>query len=511
MSEKKTKKESWSIRFLSSLEQKCNKMWDPITIFFVLCGIVMILSWVLSAMNVTATHPGTGEALSPVNLLSMESLQNFFGNIPANYRNFPPMAMVLVIMLGAGVAEKSGLIATFLNKTISKASPNLVTFIIVFAGINAVAVGDAGYIVLPPLAAAVYMGMGRNPLAGIFTAYASVTAGFAASVFVQMGDVLVTGFTVSAAQLIDPYFYASPAINWYFMIASTFMLGIVGTWVNNKVIEPRLGTYKNTDNLQAEEVVITAQENRALRWAGISLLIVGAIVVGLCIGPNAFFRDPATGSLITMNAPLMRGLVPLVMIIFLVPGLVYGILAKTIRSDRDVATMMGASLAELSGFLVLAFFASQFVAMFADSNMGAILSIAGAEGLQRLGVQGPVLILGLFIISALINLFIGSASAKWAIMAPIFVPMFMLLGFDPALTQIVYRIGDSVTNVLTPMFPYFPILVGFVRKYQKDAGYGTILANMIPFSLAFAAMWLVLLAIWVIFRIPLGPGGGIFL
>lgn len=460
--------------------------------------------------GVTAVHPGTGATLEVVNLLSKSGLQMFVSSITASFQSFPPLGLVIIVMMGVGLADKAGLMTTFLRKSVSGASKTLVTAIVVFLGINAVAAGDAGFVVLPPLAAVVFLGMGRHPLAGLYAAYASVASGFAACLFVQMGDVIATSFTIPAAQLIDPNYMSTPAMNLYFMAVSAVILLPVGVWVSNRIVEPRLGVYEQTEDIEVETHEITEQEKKGLKWAGITLLVTTVIIVVLCIGPNAFFADPETGDIFGFNAPLMKGVVPIVTALFLLPGLAYGIAARTIRSDRDAVRMMSESVSELGGYIVLAFFASQFMTLFAKSNLGAIISIKGAEGLQAAGINGIPLLIGLILLCCFINLFLGSAGAKWAILAPIFVPMFMLLGYNPALTQVCYRIGDSLTNTLTPLFSYFPILLGFIRKYQKDAGLGTVLANMLPYSLAFGVVWVLLLVGFVLLNIPLGIGGGIY-
>ena len=503
-------KEKLGKRMLAFIEEKFNKLWDPITLFCVLCLFILVLSMILSLAGVTAVHPGTGATLEVVNLLSKSGLQMFVSTITSSFQSFPPLGLVIIVMMGVGLADKAGLMTTFLRRSVSGASRTLVTAIVVFLGINAVAAGDAGFVVLPPLAAVVFLGMGRHPLAGLYAAYASVASGFAACLFVQMGDVIATSFTIPAAQLIDPSYTATPAMNLYFMAASAVVLLPVGVWVNNRIVEPRLGEYVRPDDVRVEDQGITELERKGLRWAGITLLVSVVVMIALCIGPNAFFADPETGALTGGNAPLMKGIVPIVTVLFLLPGLAFGIAAGTIRSDRDAVRMMSESVSELGGYIVLAFFASQFMTLFAKSNLGAIISIKGAESLQAAGISGIPLLVGLILLCCFINLFLGSAGAKWAILAPIFVPMFMLLGYDPALTQACYRVGDSLTNTLTPLFSYFPILLGFIRKYQKDAGLGTVLANMLPYSLAFGVVWVVLLIVFVVFNIPVGIGGGIY-
>lgn len=497
-------------RALDFIEKVGNRLWDPVTSFFVLVAIIMFISLILSQMNVTAVHPGTKATIKAVNLLSKEGLQNFISTITSSFQSFPSLGLVIIVMMGAGLAEKAGLLTAFIKQGVMKAPPNLVTAIVVILGINAVAAGDAGFVILPPLAAAVYLGVGRHPLAGLFTAYASVAGGFAACMMVQMGDVIATSFTIPAAQMVDPNYVGTPAMNFYFMFISSLILLPVGVFVNNKIVEPRLGKYTGqyVDNDIRRELSDT--EKKGLKRAGISLLLIIAAFVALSVGDNAFLADPKTGSVFSTGAPMMRGIVPLVTLMFLIPGIVYGKTTGSIKKDRDAVSMMNSSISEIGSFIVLAFAASQFMAVFAQSNMGAIISIKGAEFLQSIGFTGIALLISFILVASFINIFLGSAGAKWAIMAPIFVPMFMMLGYDPALTQICYRIGDSITNPLSPLFTYFPILLGFTQKYDRNAGIGTIVANMLPYSVLFAIAWILLLIVFMIFDLPLGPGGGIY-
>ncbi len=509
MNQTKLTKQSFSTRFLNAVERSGNKMCDPVTLFLVLCLITVVVSALLSSSGALAVHPGTGAEVTIVNLLSKAELQHMLGSIISNFQAFPSLGLVIVVMMGAGLADKTGLMTAFIKNSVMRAPKNLVTAIIVFLGINAVAVGDAGFVMLPPLAAVVFLGLGRHPLAGLYTAYASVAGGFAACMMVQMGDVLATGFTVPAAQLIDPTYNATPAMNLYFMFVSAVILVPVGVWVNNKIIEPRLGTYTGVIDESVHEK-LTDVERKGLKWAGISIIIMLAVLVALSIGPNAFLADE-TGSVFGMTAPMMKGIVPIVTFIFFVPGLVYGMVTGVVKKDKDTVRLMGSAVSELGGFIIIAFAASQFLAFFSRSNLGLYISIKGAEFLESIGLTGIPMFISFILVACFINIFMGSASAKWAIMAPIFVPMFMIMGYDPALTQIAYRIGDSLTNTIAPTFPYMAILLGFIKKYDKDAGFGTIVANMIPYSTAFGIVWIALLVIFIMFNIPLGIGGGIYL
>ena len=510
-------KQGRMMRFLNGVERVGNKMPDPVTIFVILWFVVLILSAIVANSGATAIHPGqideeTGKNLvvKGVNLLSKEQLQLFFGNVVTNFTSFAPLGLVLVTMLGAGLAEKSGYMETVMKSSVTKVPKGLLTGSIIFIGIMANAVADAGFVVLPPLAALVFLGVGRHPLVGLFAGYAGVAGGFSANLLVSMIDVLLAGFTTPAAQIIDPNYVGTPAMNWYFLMASTVILTVLGAFITEKYLAPRFegSSYTIEDGNTTTE--ITDQEKKAMKYASIALLIVVIVFVALAIGPNAFLKDPETGSLLSANSTLMKGMVPIITIIFFVPGLTYGVINKTIKNDKDLAGILYESMSGMGSYIVLAFVASQFLALFNASNMSSLLSIKGAQWLEGVGLSGPGLIIAFVLFSAFINLFVGSASAKWAIMAPIFVPMFLILGYDPALTQVAYRIGDSITNPISPIFTYFPVVLAFAKRYDKNIGIGTVMASMMPYSLIFGISWIILLAIFMVVGIPLGPGGGIY-
>lgn len=499
-------------RALLSLEKAGNKLPDPVTLFVVIILIMIGASYVLATLGVEVVNPATHETVKAVSLLSEEGLRKMFTNVVKNFQGFPPLGLVLVTMLGVGVAERSGLMEAAMKHSVSRIAPAYVTLLIIFVGLMSNAAGDAGLIVLPPLAASIYYALGRNPLAGLFTAYFAAAGGFHANLLVNMTDVLETSFTIPAAQLVAPNYDSSPAMNYYFIAASlVVLLGFI-YYISVRVIEPRLGTYVPHEGLQVEKFGDDNAdlELKGIKWAGICAGIFAIIVVLLCLGDHPFMGDDKTGSLLSTKAPLMAGIVPLVMLFFLVPGIVYGWVTGSIKNDKDVVTMMNQTMGGMGGYIVLAFIASQFLAYFKWSNMGLIIAIQGAKALQDAGFVGIALIVCFIFLSSFINLFIGSASAKWAIMAPVFVPMFYLVGYDPALTQMAYRIGDSITNPISPLFPYFPIVIAFAAKYVPKIGMGTLISNMLPFSVVVGIVWVLLLVVFILLGIPMGPDGGIY-
>jgi len=489
---------------LGLVEKIGNKIPDPVMIFVWLCIILMILSAVFA--GVTVIHPGTGEEVVATSLLTVASLRKILTSVPTNFTSFAPLGAVLTIMLGCGVAEKSGWLIALIRKMGSRASKRTVTVIVVFVGIMANQAGDAGWIVLPPLAAMLFHAVGRNPILGLLCAFASVSTGMAANLLPSMSDVLAGAFTIQAAQFIDPNFEGNIAMNMYFLIVSTFLLTIAGTFVTERVVDRRLGAYTGDVVLEHDQELST-QESKAMFGANMTFLALCVVLVILCLGDNAFMRDPVTGSLITSGAPLMGGIITIVAVIFFIPAVVYGVFVGTIKGSRGVVGMMSESMRDMGGYIVLAFVAAQFSSWFTQSNLSTVLAVKGADVLKNMGAEGVGLLVGMFIVSCILNLFIGSASAKWALLAPIFVPMFMLLGIHPAATQAAYRVGDAATNAISPLFPYMTILLAYCKKYDKNFGFGTMLANMIPYSVVMGLCWILLLVIWWFTGLPLGPQG----
>lgn len=504
----KEQKDSFFNRFLNKIEVMGNKLPDPVTIFLGFSIVVLIASSIIAntGNGLSVVHPGTGETIAVVNLLSKEQLQLILASVVSNFQGFAPLGLVLAVMIGAGMCDKVGLMEAAIKACASKISGKSVTLVVMILGMLANLASDAGTILLPPLAAIAFLGVGRHPLIGLFAGYAAVTLGFSANIIISVVDVLVASFTIPAAQMMDPNYVGNATMNLYFMIASTFVLAILGTIITEKFIAPRFGEYKGEANLDVNSD-LTKEQRKGLKLAGLALLACVAVLVALSIGgTNSFLADPETGDLLSNNAPFMKGMVPIMALLFFIPGVVYGKVTGLIKNDKDVVSLMGKSMADMGSYIILAFAASQFLKLFELSNLGIVLSVKGAEFLQNANISGVPLIIGFIILCCIINLFIGSASAKWAIMAPIFVPMFMMLGYSPALTQMAFRIGDGITNPISPLFAYFPVVLAFARKYDKNAGMGTIMSNMIPFSLSFLVVWSVLLAIFMMFGLPLGPG-----
>jgi aminobenzoyl-glutamate transport protein len=363
-------------------------------------------------------------------------------------------------------------------------------------------------VILIPLGAAIFHALGRHPMAGLAAAFCGVSGGFGANFLIGSIDPVLAGLSESAANIIDPAMKVNAAVNFYFMFISAFMIVIIGTWITERIVEPRLKNYEGTSEKIPVDT-ITPTEQKGLRWAGISLLILIILLVLTVIPENGIFRNPETGEV--LHSPFFDGIITGILIFFLVPGLVYGIIVKTIRNDKDFMKHIIKSMGTMATYIVLVFFAAQFVYFFRYSNLGLIIAINGAEFLKNIGLTGIPLIAAFVILAAFINMFMGSASAKWAIMAPVFIPMFMLLGYHPALTQAAFRIGDSVTNLITPMMSYFALIVAFAQKYDEKYGIGTIISTMIPYSVILTIFWTALLILWMILGLPLGPDGPLYL
>ena len=350
-----------------------------------------------------------------------------------------------------------------------------------------------------------FMAFGRHPIAGLAAAFAGVSGGWSANLLIGTNDPMFAGMSTQAANMLDPNYVVSPLCNWFFMFVSTFVITAIGTFVTDKIVEPRLGRYEGS--IEGANSDLTAAEKRGLKFAGIATLIYIALLLIAVVPANGLLRSETDGFL---SSPFMSGIIFIMMLLFLISGIAFGTGAGTIHNDKDVVEMMTRGISGLSSFMVLIFFAAQFTNFFASSNLGIILSVAGANFLESVGFVGLPLIIALILLTAAINLFIAVDSAKWAIMAPVFVPMFMRLGMSPELTQAAYRIGDSCTNIIAPTMPFFVLTVAFFQKYDKKAGIGTVVSTMLPYSLGFLIGWLVLFVIWYVLGLPLGPGSPMF-
>ena len=497
-------------RFLSVIENIGNALPNPATLFAIFAASLIGLSWLFSKLGLEAVNPRDGSVVETVNLLSAEGLHWILDHTITNFTGFAPLGTVLVAMLGIGVAEKSGLIGTALRQMVHSAPRRLLTFVIVFAGVMSNMASDVGYVLLVPMGALIFMSVGRHPIAGLAAAFAGVSGGFSANLLLGTIDPLLAGISEEAARIIDPGYTVSPACNYYFMVVSTFLIAGVGTWVTEKIVAPRLGDYEGSAQEENETIEkLSAQEKKGLWWAlGVSVILLVLVLIGL-VPENGILRDPETGSV--LYSPFMHGIVTFIFLGGLLSGLAYGVATGVFKNDSDVVIGMKEGLESLALFMVLVFFAAQFVAYFKVTNLGMILAIKGAELLKASGL-GPIpLMLAFIFLAAGINLCMGSASAKWAFMAPVFIPMFMLLGYSPELVQGVYRIGDSSTNLISPMMSFFALIVAFVQRYDSKAGIGTVVATMLPYSVAFLVVWMILLVGWLLLGLPLGPGAGLYL
>lgn len=502
---------TWLNRFLDGIETAGNKLPDPVFIFIFLCGMVLVASWLSAMAGVSAVNPASGETVSAVNLLSRANLVRIVEESVKNFAAFPPLGVVLGAMIGVGVAEKSGWFETMMKAAVNSAPRVLMVPMIIFVGIMGNMAADAAIIVLPPIAAILFMRLGYHPIAGLVCAYASVLGGFAANLTVGLTDMLAMSFTAPAADLVKPGMgeTLNVAMNYYFIAASTFLLLFVAWWLTVKVTIPRMGSYTPEAGIAiADDSAISAQERKALRYANLTLLGMLVLLLVLTVPEGAFLRNAETGSLLE-KSPLMNGMVFIIAVLFLAPGWVYARVSGRAKNMSDIAKMMGDSMSAMGSYIVIAFFAAQMLAYFNWSNLGTIMAIKGAEMLE--GQSGVTLIVGIVLISTTINMFIGSASAKWAILAPIFVPMMMLLGYHPAFTQMVYRVGDSITNPITPMMPYMPLILAFGQRYVKNFGIGTLIAALLPYSIAFGIIWTAFLVGWYLLGWPVGPGGPIYM
>lgn len=494
-------------RFLNRIERTGNKLPHPIILFFILSAFVLVLSWFVSLFDIAVVHPGTGETIRAVNLLSRSGIRRVFTEAVSNFTGFAPLGVVLVAMLGVGVAEKSGLISALLRKLVLGAPDKYITAAVIFAGIMSNIASDAGYVVLVPLGAVIFAAKGRHPLVGLAAAFAGVSGGFSANLLISTLDPLLAGLSQEAAQLIDAGYTIPPTVNYYFMVASTFVVTIIGTWVTENIVAPRFGEYQG--EYEEEVEAISSKENKGIKSAALWLGVALIIILLMTVPQNGILRSDE-GNLIMGGTPFVGGMVPLIAIFFFIPGLAYGKKTGSIKNSDDIAHFLDDTMSDMGGYIALAFAAGQFVAYFNWSQLGTILAIAGADFLEAINFTGLPLIILFIVVAGIINLFIGSASAKWAIMAPVFVPMLMQLGYSPEFAQMAYRIGDSTTNIITPLMPYFAIIIAFAKKYDDDIGIGTLISTMVPYSIAFMIGWTLLLIVWFVFNLPIGPGGILF-
>ncbi|MEM7781104.1 MAG: AbgT family transporter [Pseudomonadota bacterium] len=505
-------------RFLDGVEWLGNLLPHPVTLFAVLAVGIVLFSGLMGWLGVAVVDPRPAGArgvaedgmIRAVSLMNGDGVRRIFTNLVDNFTGFAPLGVVLVAMLGVGVAEKSGLLSAAVRGMVLGAPKHLVTVAIVFAGIVSNTASEVGYVVLIPLAGAIFYALGRHPLAGMAAAFAGVSGGYSANLLIGTIDPLLAGITQEAAQLIDPGYTVVATANWYFMFASTFLITIIGSLVTIYIVEPKLGAY---DSSRADKDILddrmmerlSDKERKGLMSAGLALLATLGFMALTLVPEWGVLRDPETGDRI--DSPFFDGFVVWILIFFVVLGYAYGRVVGTMKTDRDIIDAMATAIASLGLYIVLVFFAAQFVAFFGWTNLGAITAVTGANALVETGMTGPVVFFFFILLCGVINLSLGSASAQWAVTAPIFVPMLMLIGYSPEVIQAAYRIGDSTTNIITPMMSYFGLILAWATRYEKNLGVGTLIAMMLPYSMFFLLFWSVFFYVWTfVLGVPVGPG-----
>lgn len=496
------KESKFLYRFLDRIERLGNALPNPSVMFLMLTIAIILLSGLVSAIGLQAIHPVTKEVLTPVDLLSAQGIRYILVEMVKNFTSFAPLGTVLVAMLGFSLSEKSGLLSTLLRVVVLNSPKKLLVPAVLLAGVLSHSGGDLGYILLIPLAALTFHSAGLNPIAGLTICFAGVSGGFAANMLLSTADPLLSGISQEAAKILNPAYIVTPLSNYYFMASSSLLIITVGTIIANKITIPFLGEYQGE---QVEKInKLSLEEKKGLILAGLTAFgLVLFLLFGL-IPESGYLREPATPEFLKSAA--IKGVVAIIFLFGSLPGLVYGYVVGKFKNQNDVISAMQEAMVTMAPYLVMVFFAAQFIQIFSVSNIGLILAIQGSEVLKGLSL-GPVpLMLGFVILTVLLDLVIGSASAKWALMAPIFVPMFMLLGISPELSQTSYRVADSVVNIISPLMPYFPLVLAFATKYDPKAKVGTVIALMLPYSVGFLIFWSLMLFVWINLGLPLGPG-----
>lgn len=529
-------------RLLDGIERVGNRVPHPAIIFLGLCGLVMVLSAVLAAFDVSVTYDvaepppppvevvyqtgsiepeyypviddyyqGSGdfeihqETTAIRSLLGTDGIRFIFSSFVNNFASFSVVAVVFIAMIGVGVAEEAGLMAALIRKLVKVSTPKTLTFIIVFVGGLSSVATDAGYLILIPLGAAAFLSVGRHPIAGLAAAYAGVSAGFAVNVLIAPLDGLLTEVTNEAIGLVPGAEPISLTANLWFSIVSTFFVAIVITLVCGRITEKALGTYVPDEGVEPVTDEPAAGEARGLRWALFGLLGSLAVLVLLVAPSGAPLRNPYTGAIFN-NSPLMDSLIFIITLLFLVAGICYGLGAKTIGSSVDVINAIVKTFSGLSGLVFLLLLISQFIAFFNFSNMPTVAAVKMADFLESVDVGPLWLLLGFIVVIMILDLIIPGSLPKWAIFAPIFVPLFLRLDVAPQTVLAAYRLGDSPVNVITPLMVYLPFIVLVGQRYKKDVGIGTIISLMIPYTVIVTITWVALFVVWYFVGLPLGPG-----
>lgn len=509
-------KQGFLKRFLDKLEYVGNKLPDPAIIFVIALVLTWIVSFGLSHVQFTEADPRTvtrdasgqvssGKPIEVRNMLTGENMATWLAGMVKIFTGFPPLGVVLVAILGVGVAEHTGFIAAGVKYLLGLTPRFLLTPMLILVAMISHSAADTGYVLIIPLGGIIFAAAGRHPVAGIAAAFAGVSGAFSATFLPSSLDPLLQGFTQAAAQIINPSRMVNPLCNWYFMSASCLLITGAAWWLTDRVVEPRLRGLPVDAGAQGDSSLgaFSAAEKRGFKLGMASLLLMTLLLTLACAPATSPLRAD-DGTLTSHGAPLMESIVPLIALFFLVPGVVHGYVAGTVKTHRDVVAGMSKSLGTMGHYIVMAFFAAQFTYAFGASNLGALLAVKGATLFKAMALPTPIMLIGVILLTTSVNLLIGSASAKWALLAPILVPMLMQLGLSPELTQATFRIGDSSTNIITPLLPYFPLIVTYCQRYSQRTGIGTLISTMLPYSILFLIVWTVLLLFWWSFRLPLG-------
>lgn len=501
----KPRKRSW----LDSIEAIGNKIPDITMLFFVATLLCIALSVVLSYFTFDYVHPLTKQPVEIVNLFTPSELMALFVSMVKNFVNFPPLGIVIVATLGIGIAEGSGYISTALKKLLSIVPLSVVTPSVIFIGILAHVASDSAYVILMPVSAYIFYKTGKHPLAGITAGFAGLAGGFTASYTPSIIDPILAGFTETGARVLDPTYSVNVLCNFFYSFASTFAVIGCCWYITDKIVEPRLKQMMPVDITQQEESneELTERERKAFKVANYALLALIVAMVALMVPENSLFRAP-DGSLTSPKAPAMQGIVPLLLVFFALPGLVYGFVSGRFQSAKDVTKSMENITRSLISFIVFSFFCAQFLYCFGKSNIGSLIALSGAEALKAINLPSQITILGVILLTACLNLVITSASSKWAILAPVLVPMLMAVGLSPELTQAAFRISDSAVNVSTPMFAFYPLIISYMQRYSSQAGIGTLVSTMVPYSIGLLLTLTTMLYIFWGLDIPLGFNSG---
>lgn len=516
------KKKTVFMRFLDQVEIIGNRLPQPVTLFGILAVAVVLLSGIGGLLNWSATgelyDSATGEmtmqTVKIVSLMNAAGVRYMLTTAVNNFVTYAPLGVVLTLFFGIGVADGSGFLAVMIRKLVRATPKWLVCPTIVFVGVCSNIVSSSAIVILVPLSALIFLAYDRHPFAGIAAAMAGISGGFSANLLITDVDTVSSGVTTAAANILDPNYAVTPVANWYFMVASTVFLAVVGTFVTERIVEPMLGKFDPSmagESLEGGDFQeVTARESRAMKVSLLVLFLMILSVVAMCIPGNSWLRNPDTGSLI-VDSTLMNGMIPLLTLMFFVPSVIYGFMVGTFQSEKDVVAQINKTTASCVSLITLAFTAAQFVKYFNYSKLGTVIAIVGADFLAKINMP-KLLLLAIFIVfGAFINIFMQSAVAKWIIFAPLFVPMFMKLGIAPELTQLAYRLADSCTNCITPLNSFLPFIIVILCKYKKDSGMGTYLSLLLPYSMVFLVTWILFFVLWVGIGIPIGPASRLFI